>query len=271
MFGSTEAIVEKNCGLLGIKSDTIEGVAQIASLQAAWASVRIFQVAQEKANAENRLMGIPNAVRSSDYTTMKLSYERLHEKTPDARLPGITLIERLEAEIEEGVFTAPHLNEIPSKAEVTEASKAKNDSLGLAITFTSTGAKMTQPVRVKLNMPSCTEELRDRIRLLEAAVEFIKIRSPLSAIFSSSNAKVWKDHLEYILGPKVRGRTCNDMQGKVAKVPEWELILHYEYAIRAKACELMNEGDQDNGNKPMDIALAMKTARNCRDTKDESS
>mgnify|MGYP000299806586 CR=1 FL=1 len=76
---------------------------------------KCYQTAQDKAHAENKIMGIPSSMKVSEYTSMRMSYERAHGKIPDARLPGVTLLERLEAETEEGEFIAPHLNEIPSK------------------------------------------------------------------------------------------------------------------------------------------------------------
>ncbi len=109
MFGRTEEGVEKTCAMMGLKAEDgpgIESFAQIAGVQAAWSAVKIYQQAQDKAHAENKIMGIPSSMKVSDYTSMRLSYERAHGKVTDARLPGVTLLERLEAEVEEGEFTS---------------------------------------------------------------------------------------------------------------------------------------------------------------------
>jgi hypothetical protein len=272
MFGRSEEGVEKTCERMGLSADDgpgIESFAQIAGIQAAWSAVKIYQAAQDKAHAENKIMGVPSSMKVSEYTSMRMSFEKAHGKVPDKRLPGVTLLERLEAETEDGEFTAPHLNEIPSKEEVADANKNKTDSLGLAVTFTSTGAKLMQPLRVKLSMPTNTEQLRDRIRLLASAMEFLKIRFPTSKIFASSDKEVWNDHLEYILGDKVMGREVKDTDGTVTKVPSWQLVLGYEYAIRNKACVLMNEGNKGSGNKPFDVASALMFARECPELRQE--
>jgi hypothetical protein len=271
MFGSTLEGVEKACGYIGLKAeeDGLDSFEQIASIQAAWQSAKVFQTADDSARAEKKIMGLSSTMKVSEYSSLRVSYERLHGQVPDTRLPGTTLLERMEAEAEEGEITAPRLNEIPSRQEVIEAGRNKNDSIGIAVTFTSSGAKLLQPVRVKLSMPETTELFRDRIRLLGAAVEFMKIRLPQSALWASSTEKLWNDHAEHILGPKVLGREMHDSDGIVTKTPSWQLALHYEFEIRNKACQFMNRGHMDNNNAPMDIAAALSKATLCPELRQE--
>jgi hypothetical protein len=125
-------------------------------------------------------------------------------------------------------------------------------------------------VRVKLNMPETTEVFRGRLRLLGAAVEFMKIRLPQSALWASSSEKLWSDHAEHILGPKALGRAMHDSAGAVSKTPSWQLVLHYEFEIRNKACEFMNRGHADNNNVPLDILAAMTKARLCPELRQDS-
>jgi hypothetical protein len=274
MFGRSEEGVEKTCKMMGLNAEDgpgIESFAQIAGIQAAWSAVRIYQAAEDKTHAENKLMGIPNAMKGTEYTSLKRSFEKANDskKVANSKLPGVTILERLEGEIEVNEFTAPFLNELPSKEEVEEASKNKNDSLGLAVHFTSSGAKLTQPVRVKLQLPSSTEQFRHRIELLSTAFEFMKISRPASRILATSSKEVWADHIEYILGPRVHDYKIKDEGGRVVKVPSWTLVLNFEHAIRAKACELMNEGDKSTGGKPMDLKNALEVARDCLTVRQE--
>jgi hypothetical protein len=144
MFGTSVEGVEKACGYLrlGASTDGMDAFEQIASIQAAWSASKVFQTADDTARAEKKIMGLSSTMKVSEYTSLRVSYERLHGQMPDSRLPGTTLLERIEAEAEDGEITAPRLNEIPSRQEVTEAARNKNDSIGLAVTFTSTGAKL---------------------------------------------------------------------------------------------------------------------------------
>ncbi len=105
---------------------------------------------------------------------MRLAFEKSHGKAVEARHPGITIIELMEVDLEAEEFSTPQLNEIPSRDEAVATSKGKSDAVGLSVTFSTNGAKLSQPIKVKLMMPHSTEEFRDRFRLLFAAIEFIK-------------------------------------------------------------------------------------------------
>ena len=70
--------------------------------------------------------------------------------------------------------------------------------------------------------------------------------------------------MDYILGPEVKGRDVTDTDGQISKSPSWSLVMHYEFKIRSKASEFMNEGGgaESNGAK-MDIAGALTAASRC--------
>ena len=110
-------------------------------------------------------------------------------------------------------------------------------------------------------MPANPEELRERIDLLAAGVEFFKLKQPAVKAFEKMDEMEWSRHVKYILGPKVRGKHVLDAQGNVVKIPEWGTILSYEQAIRALAARYMNEGCSDNNYAPMMMHEAMKKAR----------
>jgi hypothetical protein len=203
MFGESEAGVREACGVFGyLPTDGIDAFSQIASLKAAWSASRIMQTVEDQHRAEKTVTGVPNTLKPADYTATRMAFERAHGKTEDEMLPGVTIIEMMEADLEGGEFNTPHLNEIPSKAEVLAASKGKSDTIGLSVTFSSTGAKLSQPVKVKLAMPTSTEEFRDRIHLLFSAIEFIKVRHPTMQSWLSSTEGLWNSHMKYFLGRK---------------------------------------------------------------------
>jgi hypothetical protein len=264
MFAESEAGVRESCEVFGYTTtDGLIAFAQVASLKAAWAASRALQVVEEKHRAENAVLGVPNSLKAADYTSTKTAFEKVNGPKEDELLPGVTIIEMMEADLEGGEFNTPQLNEIPSKAEVTSASKNKSDSLGVSISLTSTGAKLSQPVKVKLDMPRTTEEFRYRIDLLFSAIEFIKLRHPAQKSWASSSDQVWTNYIRYILGSEVLGREVNDVNGLIRKVPSWDLVLHYEFKIRSKATKFMNEGSPDSNGARMDFAAALKAASAC--------
>ena len=96
----------------------------------------------------------------------------------------------------------------------------------------------------------------------------MKIRHPVDAVLRTSTKEVWEEHLDYVLGDKVKGRAMTGLDGSVRKTPSWQLILHYEGKLREKAAKLINESHLTGGQRH-DLASAMKEARQCRETRDE--
>ena len=115
-------------------------------------------------------------MKQGDYSHAKKTCAQRFSDVHDSELPGSTIIEFMESEMEAGELTAPRLNDIPSTEEVAAATRQKRDSSGIAVTFSTNGVKVEQPVKVKLPMPHDTEGVWQRISQLEGAVEFIKIR-----------------------------------------------------------------------------------------------
>ena len=140
----------------------------------------------------------------------------------------------------------------------------KTDSTGFSMTWAATGVTVTQPTKVKLALPKDTEQYRDRIALVVAGIEFIKIRHPLNAAWKSSSSDTWRLHTNYILGEKVRLREIINEHGTVVRAPSWDLVLQYDQAIRDRAAELMSEGVLPDGGS-YDIAAALAAARSCQE------
>ena len=108
-----------------------------------------------------------------------------------------------------------------------------------------------------------------RIDLLAAATEFSAIKNPQVLALTTASREMWDNHKSYVLGREVRQKEVKDDAGRVIHTPSWNLVLNFDYALRDRAAELMNEGWDKNDNKPMDIAAAMSAARKCEDTRRE--
>ena len=250
------------CTRLGLgPQESMENHGMAASVVLAWQNCSQLQKAITANNAEKKILGMNSLSKPAEYITLQQQFKTAHGKLPPSELPGQTIIEQLDREIEEGEFTPFRLEELPSKEEVVEANKSKTDNLGVPVTMTSSGAVIRQQVRVKVKLPSNPEEFRRRIDLLWAGIELAKIKNPNHPILHTSSDKLWAGHVKYILGPEVKGLQIKNMDGSVAKTPNWELVLHYNQEILNKAAELMNEGDDISKRVKFDIAAAIEEAR----------
>ena len=113
------------------------------------------------------------------------------------------------------------------------------------------------------------KDYRMRIDLLAAATEFSAIKNPQVLASTTATREMWDTHKAYVLGREVRQKEVKDDSDRVIHTPSWNLVLNFDYALRSRAAEFMNEGSDNNGNKPMDIAAAMAAARKCEDTRRE--
>ena len=248
-------------------------MAQTAKLQVVWANCHAYEVAEEQDRAEKKVLGIPRASKPRDYTVIRQQYEKKvcpnGPKKKKRELPGNTILDRMDHEIENGEFKAPRLTEIPSLEEVEDAEEERTDAHGITAfpVVTAKGVvRMSQSIKVKIPPISDPEEFRTRMDLLATAVEFEKIKHASCTIIATADRDMWSDHKDYILGDEVRLKEEKDDGAVIVARPKWSIVMHYEYAIRERAAELMTEGSRHNGQKPMDIKSAFKEARLCEKT-----
>ena len=264
-LGTSAEKVESRAKLFGLDPDKhLEDMLSTAGLVVAWEQLKQFQTIENKDRAEKRVSGQVLPLKDGEYNHAKKTWEGLHKAMPDSRLPGSNIIEQMEADMASREIKALRLNELPSKEEMEAAMRQKKESsgVGVSVVISNNNFQVSQPVRVKLPMPSDTEGIRYRVEMLKAGIEFLKIRHPRHKIWASADDEMWKDHIDHILGEEIMGCVVKTTEGVVVKRPSFELVLHYEYEVRAKAARFMNEGTEENNWIPLSIKEAFKAARN---------
>ena len=71
----------------------------------------------------------------------------------DKELPGTTVLEFLDKGLEEVEPNVFRLNDAPTKAEVMSATKKRDDTHRVSVQLTANGARITQPIKVQVQMP----------------------------------------------------------------------------------------------------------------------
>ena len=126
LFGKDEEAVEAGLAILGLKrADGIESFSEIVSVQTAWLAIRTYHQQDEAKRVETKLQGLVAPMKTSEYASARLAYERAHGGMEDQQLPGQSIIDPLEADLEDGGFRAPRLNDLPSKKEVANAAAGR--------------------------------------------------------------------------------------------------------------------------------------------------
>ena len=109
-FRNGPADVEVKMGLLGVKSaDGLSEHREISAMKAAWKAASIFQEADDEQRSESKLLGLVAPMKTSEYTSARIAYERARGKMHEHRFPAQPIIDALEAGMEEGTFRAPPL------------------------------------------------------------------------------------------------------------------------------------------------------------------
>ena len=116
MMGDDAAGVEKVAKALGLDDEkNIDVLSDITGLKTAWAACRKFQQAEDQQRADTKVLGLVNPIKKSEYTSMRLSFEKAHSLLEDKRLPGQSILDAIEAGLEEGECRALRLIELPSR------------------------------------------------------------------------------------------------------------------------------------------------------------
>ena len=158
-FSQTTEGVKASVLLAGLEVDTnLAALAQLGKIQTIWNTAKSVTTAEDNDKAEKKVLGISRQLKPTDYTVLKQQFEKKAGKQKDEMLPGLTILERMDMDLEEGEFRALRLSELPSKKEISDANSEKQDAQGVAITLTASGARIFQSAKIKVPPPRDPEE-----------------------------------------------------------------------------------------------------------------
>ena len=158
-FSQNTEGVKASVLLAGLDVDTnLAALAQLGKIQTIWNTAKSVTVAEDNDKAERKVLGISRQLKPTDYTVLKLQFEKKAGKQNDELIPGLTILEKMELDMEEGEFRALRLTELPSKKEISDTNAEKQDVQGVAMTLTASGARIYQSAKIKVPPPRDPEE-----------------------------------------------------------------------------------------------------------------
>jgi len=157
-FSQTTEGVKASVLMAGLEVKNLAELAQLGKIQTIWNTAKSVTSAEDNDKAEKKVLGISRQLKPTDYTVLKQQFEKKAGKQKDEMLPGLTILERLDMDLEEGEFRALRLTELPSKKEISDANSEKQDAQGVAITLTASGARIFQSAKIKVPPPRDPEE-----------------------------------------------------------------------------------------------------------------
>jgi hypothetical protein len=158
-FAQSTDGVKDSVVLAGLDVDTnLAALGQLGKIQTIWNTAKSVTVAEDNDKAEKKVLGISRQLKPTDYMVLKQQFEKKAGKQKDEALPGMTILERMDMDLEEGEFRALRLSELPSKKEINDTNTDKQDAQGVAITLTASGARIFQSAKIKVPPPRDPED-----------------------------------------------------------------------------------------------------------------
>ena len=212
----------------------------------AWEASKIRVDEANRRNAEQRAGRLPMTILRSTHVAMRLAFEKTYGARADKEFPAESYIEQRFEEVDQGDLKAESLKEAISRDEVSEDPTS-------AVMDTD-GTVRIKRGKSEVRMPSNSEELRRRIRVLGVTFVLAKLRHSNRAYLADASLEMWNDHCDYVLGDTVMNMKTSSADGKLIHRPDWKQVLIYEFEIRKQMTRLvLYEG--------MTIATALKAAR----------
>ena len=91
-------------------------------------------------------------------------------------------------------------------------------------------------------MPSDSEALRARLRLMGNMFMFLKLKFPQKGVLATCSKEVFDNYVEFLFGDQVWGFTTKGDGGRPSSCPHQGIVEGYDYSLRERVAKLMSEG-----------------------------
>ncbi len=217
---------------LGLQVDTLEKRVKLGNVITAYETANINIEREAVATAEHRIAGLTRPIASADYNVIIAAVETTVGKLELRHRPSKAYVAMKLDQVEDRELLAETLDEVTSREG--------EEGQGLEESIDSKGQRRVVRKIKKALLPTDSEDLRERHKLMNIALLCVKCRHaiPLSANIGDTP---YDSLTNYLLGDKVLR-----FRAEGSLVPHWSLILNYEFAIRRKMCDLLR-GDSTLG------------------------
>lgn len=222
----------------GTPQEKIAARLKSAKVIDAWEAAKKRAEEKDVLEAQQRASRLPITMDGSEHVMLRMKYHQTHGKLEDRAFPCKALIESRFEQVDEGSYTAESLQDVVSIDENIE------DPRGA--TIDKTGALRLTKTSRKVPLPSSSETMRARIRLLGVSFTLCHFKHSGRNAFKDATPGIWLEHLDYILGDRVMSFEVRF--GDITLRPPWTAILEYEHQIRKKVAQEMTYSNASLGD-----------------------
>ena len=204
-----------------------------AALVNAWEASKIRLDKRLRDEAEVRATDLPKSLPKSQHLELIRAFTAKHKELEDRDLPANQMVDSLLEQVEEGEIVAEKLSSTLSKAqtsgEVWGSCKIQPD-----------GTMKVAKGRQEGTMPTDSEDLRARYRLLARAWELVRMKVPHKPFLKDYSMKIFDDLVEWLLSSDVYRTEIKSPDGTFTYRPTWGTLLDFEYEVRRWVARKLN-------------------------------
>ena len=218
----------------GMDADTLGTKVRISNVVVAWKAAvgRIAKQIELEGVAET--LGEPKKIAEVDNQAMRAAFENKWGEIEDVEVPAKTYLEKRLDQIEKNSLVAETLSEVLNEDE--------DEGNAMQTVLDPKGNFMAVRAGNRVPLPLNTEQLRQRISIMGNSWIFAGFQQTTKRYLQDVTPKLWDKYIKYLLGEHVLGLTTSGPMSSRAHDPQWEQVLHYEFAMRRHALKLVMRG-----------------------------
>ena len=231
---------EDAAGLDGITNTLEQGKVVLA-----WEQACKRMEVDIKRDAVRLSSNLPPQILAEEVFVLKKQFEQQHNRNrtiTKAQTPSKAYLELKMAQAET-MWAAEKLSEVTSlaQAERHRLSNVNEKHMAMDQSGDTCSFKIvTKPFAIA--MPSDSEGLRARLKLLGHAFIFLRLHFPTKGVLATATRDVFYDYTEFLFGDDVWNFTTKGEHGLPNACPHQGLVMDLDFALREKVAELMSSG-----------------------------
>ena len=210
----------------------------LATLVGAWDSANTRGKRRREEEAEQRVGDHPRKLPRTTHLDLRRAFASRHRELRDEETPHTSYLEAKLQEVEEGEFRAERLCDVLSLADDDGSS-----TTGLTLAADGT-IKARKASAIKGTIPSNSEQLRLKLKLMAHAWEYVRLKVPKDFL-ADFDLHLYSEYADWLLGDKVAG-LCVSSPGSAATCkPSWALVLSFDFEFRKRVAHEANSKKGD--------------------------
>ena len=210
-----------------------------ARILAAWdaAGKRSSKLRDEE--AAQRAGDLPRHATKSKHLELTRAYKAAHRELREKERPAPAYLDWRFEQVEDGELKAEALSEVINREEAADDDWDGGSSMIPRVN--PDGTIRFVKARSTGKTPDNPEGLREKIKLMGVAWEYVRLRFPTKPYLVGLVPQDWTDHVEWLLGEDIYQNTVKDAAGTMNYRPSWATVLELDYRVRKRAYGFVND------------------------------